>query len=90
MPTRDRKLRPRRRASEPATEAIAFEDVLEELRSGDVDADRWRELRPRAIRALLREKPAMGTEMAGELCDVFFRRRELIPMRPPVGARDDD
>jgi hypothetical protein len=87
MPTRDRRPRPRRRASDSSVD-LMFDQVLDELRAGNCGIDRWRELRPRAIRALLREKPAMTAETAAQVCDAFHAKPQFIPMRRPRVEHD--
>jgi hypothetical protein len=77
----------RRNVSSEVT--VPFEGVLEELRPDHVSAERWRELRPLAIRSLLHEKPAMTAEMAARVVDAFFAKPKFIPMRRPRGSKDD-
>lgn len=77
--------RSRRRNGQGAA-TVPFETVLDELRAGNVTAERWQELRAAAIRSLLHERPATNPKDAATICDVFFQQPFFIPGRRPRGC----
>lgn len=85
MPSPDRRLRPRRRAS--SATADSWPKLHAEIRAAAGDEARQAEIRPRLVRWLIDR--GRDADTAASAARAYLRKPHLMPMLPPGIATPD-
>lgn len=87
MPTADRKLRPRRRATSEGRPTLSWTELVIAMNRARADDQKWSALIPDAIRFIQRRNSRAESAGANAIFDAM---RKFTPGIPPADIDDDD